>query len=50
MNQQPIPPKVVEVCNGATVKAASGRPLSQRELVQWSLIRKPTTERTAGSR
>jgi hypothetical protein len=50
MNQQPTDPKVVELRDGVVVRIASGARLSQRELVQWSLIRCPDTEREDSSR
>jgi hypothetical protein len=50
MNQQLTDPKVVELRNGAVVRITSGRRLTQRELVQWSLIRCPDTERDDSSR
>lgn len=50
MNQQPTDPKVVELRNGVVVRIASGVRLSQRELVQWSLIRCPDGDREDSSR
>jgi hypothetical protein len=50
MNQQPTDPKVVELRNGAVVRIASSDKLSQRELVQWSLLRCPDAEREDSSR
>jgi hypothetical protein len=50
MNQHPTDPKVVELNNGAIVRIASGERLSQRELVQWSLLRCPDAERDDNSR
>jgi hypothetical protein len=50
MNHQPTDPKVVELRNGIVIRVVEGRQLSQRELVQWSLLRCPDDERPDGSR